>query len=93
MDAEKYDRNLNLFCPTCGGAHFEHETGVEEIIEMVKCASCGRSLTKDELLSENSENIHEHLSEIKEQVANDIAKEVKETLKKAFGGSKNIRIK
>jgi uncharacterized Zn finger protein (UPF0148 family) len=93
MDAEKYNRNVNLLCPTCGSTHFEYETGVEEIIEMVKCASCGRSLTRDELLSENSENIHEHLSEIQQQATKDIAKEVKDALKKAFGGSKNIRIK
>lgn len=93
METEKYNRNVNLFCPTCGSTHFEYETGVEETIEIVKCASCGRPLTRDELLNENSENIHEHLSELKEEVTKDIAKEIKDTLRKAFSGSKNIRIK
>jgi len=92
LNDEKYNRNISLLCPTCGGSHFEYETGVDETIEVAKCASCGRSITKDELLRENSENIHEHVSEMAEQVKNDLAKELQESLKKAFSGNKNIRI-
>ncbi len=93
MENEKYNRKVSLLCPTCGSTNFDYETGVDETIEVVKCASCGRSLTKDELIRENSENIQEHLSEIKDQVTKDMTKEMKETLKKAFHGNKNIRIK
>ncbi|EJG0271464.1 hypothetical protein DC877_RS06125 [Vibrio parahaemolyticus] len=57
------------------------------------CASCGREFNKDELIQENSENIDEHLSEIKEEVLKDVQDELRKTLKKAFSGSKNIRIR
>ncbi|HAX91386.1 MAG TPA: hypothetical protein DCY07_04160 [Rhodospirillaceae bacterium] len=93
MDAEKYDRSIGVLCPTCGCTQFEFEKGVDEVIELAKCASCGRKLSKDELIDENSENISEHVKEMGDQVMNDLAKELKDSLKKAFSGSKNIRIK
>jgi uncharacterized Zn finger protein len=93
MKDEKYQRSIGLQCPTCGCTDYEYEQGVDETIELAKCASCGRELTKDELIHENSENIQEHVSEIGKQVTEDLAKELKASLKKAFRGSKNIRIK
>ena len=57
------------------------------------CASCEREFNKDELIQENSENIEEHLSEMKEDVVKDVADELRKSLKKAFSGSKNIRFK
>ena len=76
MDTEKYNRNLSLLCPTCGCTQFEFKKGVDETIELAKCASCGREITKDELIKENSENISEHMKEIGSQVSKDLAKEV-----------------
>jgi predicted RNA-binding Zn-ribbon protein involved in translation (DUF1610 family) len=93
MDTEKYNRNVSLLCPTCGCTQFEFGKGVDETIEIAKCASCGRKLTKDELIQENSENISEHMREIGSQVTKYLAKEMKESFKKAFKGNKNIRIK
>lgn len=93
MKNEKYQRSIGLQCPTCGCTDYEYEQGVDETIELAKCASCGRELTKDELVRENSENIQEHVSEIGKQVTEDLAKELKASLKEAFTGSKNIRIK
>jgi transcription initiation factor IIE alpha subunit len=93
MDAEKYNRNVTLVCPTCGGTQFKYDKGVDETIEIAKCASCGRELTKDELIHENSENISEHVKEMGDEIIKDAAKEMKEALENAFKGSKNIRIK
>lgn len=93
MKDEKYNRSIGLQCPTCGCTSYEYEQGVDETIEVAKCASCGREMTKDELLQENSENIQEHISEVGKQVTDDLAKELKASLKKAFKGSKSIRIK
>lgn len=90
MDTSKYDRTIGLFCPTCGCSQFEHNENANEI---VKCASCGRELTRDELIHENNENISEHVKEIGQQVVKDVTKEFRESLKKMFAGSKNIRIK
>ncbi|ESK54713.1 ECs_2282 family putative zinc-binding protein [Acinetobacter tjernbergiae] len=93
MKNKNYNRNINLLCPTCGCSQFSFENGVDETIEIAKCASCGREVTKDELIHENSENISEHVKEIGKNVTDDIAKHLRESLKKAFKGSKNIRIK
>lgn len=93
MKNEKYQRSVEMLCPTCGCSSYEYEQGVDEIIEIVKCMSCGRELTKKELIRENDENIKKHLSEMTEEVKADIKKEFKASLKKVFGGSKNIRIK
>jgi len=93
MKDEKYSRKVNLLCPTCGCSHFLYRQGVDDAIEIAKCVSCGREITKDELIKENSENINEHFKEIGDQIVKDTAKELKESLKKAFKGSKNIRIK
>ncbi|MGP5505734.1 ECs_2282 family putative zinc-binding protein [Psychrobacter celer] len=93
MNNEKYDRNISSQCPTCGCTSFSHDEGVDETIQIVTCASCEREFNKDELMLENSENIDEHLSEIKSEMINDVANEIHQSLKKAFSGNKNIRFK
>lgn len=93
MKNKKYQKNVSMLCPTCGCSTYEYEQVVDETTEIVKCASCGRELTKDELINENSENINEHVSEMGEEIETDIAKELRASLKKAFRGNKNFRIK
>jgi len=93
MDSEKYRREIGALCPTCGASHFKFDQGADETIEMVECAACGRKMTKDELLFENSENIAEHVNEIGQEAVKDIAKEFKRSLKRSFSGSKYIKIK
>lgn len=92
MNSGKYDRNINMLCPTCGGDQFETGESADEATEIVKCASCGRVLTKDELIDENSETIEEHVKEMGAEAVKDLAKEMKESIRKAFRGNKNIRI-
>jgi uncharacterized Zn finger protein (UPF0148 family) len=93
MNADKYNRNIVLLCPTCGCSDFSNDEGVDQTIQVMTCASCGRELNRDELIRENSENIEEHFSEIKKEVIKDVADEFRKSLKKAFSGSKNIRLK
>lgn len=93
MKNKSYNRNISLLCPTCGCSQFLYENGVDETIEIAKCASCGREITKDELIHENSENISEHAKEIGKSVTNDITKQLRESLKKTFKSSKHIRLK
>lgn len=93
MDSSKYSRSVSLLCPTCGGAMFEFEQGVDQTIELGKCVRCGRQISKDELIRENGENISEHATEIGKDVAKDMAEELRKTLKDAFRGSKFIKIK
>jgi predicted RNA-binding Zn-ribbon protein involved in translation (DUF1610 family) len=93
MDAEKYNRSVTLLCPTCGGTQFSPVSPDNIESELQKCASCGREITRDELIRENSENINEHVNEIKKEVTKDVANELKKQLASAFKGSKFIKVK
>lgn len=93
MDTEKYNRSVTLLCPTCGGTQFSPVSPDDIESEIQKCASCGREITSDELIRENSENIDEHLNEIKKEVAKDVVSELKKQLAFAFKGSNFIKIK
>lgn len=93
MSPDKYNRQVTLVCPTCGGNQFETIDDVEKSTAIVKCISCNREFTKDELIRENRENIDENISEIKKQAVEDARKELKEAFKRAFKGNKNITIK
>ena len=93
MDAERYNRTLSLRCPTCAGDQFEFEHGVDETIELAKCAMCGRTLTKDELIRENSELVEAQTHEMGEEIVKDAAAQMRKALKNAFRGSKNIKFR
>ncbi|ATZ93961.1 ECs_2282 family putative zinc-binding protein [Dickeya fangzhongdai] len=89
LNPEKYNRKITLLCPVCGNSEMEY---VEES-EIVKCVGCGKVFTNDELIQENGVSIDVYVDEIKEKLTKDIQRQFKDTLKKAFKGSKNIRIK
>lgn len=93
MDSSKYTRMIEMQCPTCAGSHFSFEGDSEDELAIVTCAACGRRMTRAELRESNSENIEAHAKEIGKQAAQDIADELRKTLKNAFKGSKNITIK
>lgn len=93
MKDGKYDREVQLMCPTCGENNFHVLEGVDESTELVKCAHCERTITKDDLINENSENIQENINEMGEEAVKDLEKELKKTFKKAFKGNKNVRFK
>ncbi len=93
MGTDKHNRILSLRCPTCAGDQFEFEHGVDETIELATCASCGRTLTKDELIRENSELIDVQVNEIGAEMAKDAAAEMRRALKSAFKGNKNFKVR
>jgi predicted RNA-binding Zn-ribbon protein involved in translation (DUF1610 family) len=81
MDAAKYNRSVSLLCPTCGCDQFSQEGG-EETTEITKCTSCGREMTKDDLIRENSENVSAHMDEVKKEVLNDFRTQFKNIFQK-----------
>jgi hypothetical protein len=89
LNPEKYNRNINLLCPTCGGNHFESESGTAETVEILSCARCKRKMTKDDLIEANSENVSEHINEIRRELVED----VREQLKRAFSNNKFFKIR
>ena len=92
MDNEKYNRSVTLLCPTCGNSLLETQDSDPEK-EIIRCPLCSRSMTKEDLIRENAENIDANLDEVKKEVIKAIRKEFGDMLKKTFRGSKNIRIK
>jgi hypothetical protein len=84
MDASKYNREIRLLCPTCGGTQFECDETTDSDEQTVKCVQCNRETTKRALIDENSESINAHISEIGDEVVKDIGAELSKTLKKIF---------
>jgi len=93
LDTEKYNRSITLLCPTCGCTQFKSSETTNSESELLICASCGRELTRDELIRENSENIDEHVKEIGKEVTDEIGRELKKQLAATFKGNKFIKVK
>jgi len=93
MDADKYTRSVELLCPTCGNSILQQAEGDESEEKMIQCPSCNRTMSRDELIRENSATIDAAMDEMKTEVLADVEKELKNMLTNAFKGSKNIRIK
>ena len=89
MDAEKYNRSIPLQCPTCGSTEFKHS----EESDVVKCASCNREITRDELIRENRENLQDHAVEFAIEAVLDLGQLLMRSLQDAFKGNKFIKLK
>lgn len=89
MGTEKYGRSIRLICSTCAGSDFEydHEAGP------IRCKSCDRVFTRDELIAENGELIEAEIEEAKSEIVNDLKKDFREQLRRSFSGSKHVRIR
>ncbi|MBA4173719.1 MAG: hypothetical protein C0465_25340 [Ralstonia sp.] len=92
MDAEKYSRSITLLCPTCGSTDLTDQ-GADDGAQIAVCSSCGLEINKDDLISENSENIAAHVKEIGQEISRDFAAEIRKSLREAWGGSKYFKVK
>lgn len=93
MDAEKYNRSITLLCPTCGSVDLNTISGAEVADQIATCSGCGLEISRDDLISENSENIAAHVNEIGQELTRDFAAEMKKSLEKTFRGSKYFKVK
>lgn len=84
MDESKYNRNVELQCPTCGGSQFEYGEDIDADDAGVRCIGCDRSMTKAELIDANAENINQHVAEIGDDVVRDLQKDLGRIFKRAF---------
>lgn len=89
MDADKYARSIAMICPTCGHKDFEHDNEGGQL----RCVSCDRTFTRDELIRENGEVIEAEVAEVKAEVLKDVKSELQGMLRNAFKGSKHIKFK
>ena len=87
MSLRDHSRSIELRCSTCGGAEFKQGPTRNDC--PIECATCGRFFNREELIRENGEIIDNALGEVKA----DIAADFKAELRKAFRGSKSIKIR
>ncbi len=91
MKLDKLDREVRMYCPTCGGTDFSFVENDDE--ELVSCAQCERQIARSDLLEENSELLAETQNEIAKEAQKQIEAEMKKMLRNAFKGNKNIKFK
>lgn len=89
MDAEKYNRSVNLLCPTCGSTQFSHSGVGADTSEILTCSSCGLEISREDLIRANGENIHLHFKEM----GQDVIKDLKGEFAKHFRGNKFFKLK
>jgi len=89
MDASKYSRSIRLICPTCAHADFEYDKETDS--GPIRCTSCDRLFSREELLRENGEIIEAEVSEVKKEIVDYISKDFRASMRKAFSGSKHIK--
>lgn len=87
MTDEKYDRSVELICPTCGSTQFEYDEH-DDAVPMT-CASCSLSVSRSDLIAANGENIGVHV----EQITGEVVADLKKQLQQAFKGSKLFKVK
>ena len=81
-------RNVTMLCPVCGNDQFEslnpEWNDFSDAPDDIKfrCSDCGKVITKEDLLSENSEKIEVAIDEMKNDAVKEIEKELKKALKK-----------
>lgn len=91
MDANKYSRSIRLICPTCASADFEYDKETDD--GPIRCTSCNRVFSREELIRENGEIIEAEVSGVKKEIVDDITKDFRDSMRKAFSGSKHIKFR
>ena len=86
-----YNKSVQLRCISCGDSNFEFNDDKS----WIKCNRCGKEYHGgyDELVELNQDPINQALNKTKDELLSDLQKEMKETLKNAFKGNKNIKFK
>ncbi len=83
MDEEKYARAVALLCPTCGNSELEIRDKDTDA-ESVRCPSCDRVMSREELIREHRELIDANVEEMKAEVLTDTEKEFRAMFKRIF---------
>ena len=81
-------KEVSLICPTCGNDQFEAlDPSIQDLSEapaetMLRCSDCGLTISKEDLIRENSEKIEMAVDEMKQEAVKEFEKELKKALKK-----------
>lgn len=77
------EKSISMRCSICGNDQFSTvDERVEDIQEAddeveIKCSDCGRVVTKEQLIEENSEIISANIEDIKEEFIGELQKKFK----------------
>lgn len=82
---DDYERTLRLLCSTCGSGNFEYDEEKDD--GPVRCSSCDRVFTREELTRENGARIDAELEDMQEEVVADLERDLADSLRKAFSGT------
>lgn len=82
------EMSISLKCDVCGNDQFsvEDET-TGELLDapddtLVKCSDCGREVTKEEFIKENSHIIEANVEDFKADIMKELEKDLKKVFKK-----------
>lgn len=89
---KNYSKSIQLRCVVCGSAD-DFEFNKDKTY--IKCIKCNREYLGgyDELVELNKDLIEEEIELTKEEISRDVQKDLSDMLKKAFKGSKHIKVK
>lgn len=93
MKPNKYDIEITLLCPECGSSSFKYDRETTDSTSIVKCASCGRECSREQLIQDNKPQIEKRATQSGNEAVKDFAKEMRKSLEKAFRGNKNIKLR
>lgn len=80
-------RNITMRCSVCGNDMFSTvDTSIGGIQDaprsaQVRCCDCGYICTKEELISDNQENINANIEDVKKEAIYKFKKELEKSLK------------
>jgi len=82
------ERTITLKCSVCGNDQFSTvDETIEDLMDapgetLIKCSDCGRIVTKEELLKENSYIIDANVEDFKKDLIKSTEKDLKKIFKK-----------
>lgn len=89
---KNYNKSVRLRCVVCGS---DSDFEFNEDKTYIKCVKCNREYFGgyDELVGLNQTQIAESINAIKQDVKDDLEKDINDILKKAFKGNKFFKVK
>lgn len=77
-----YNRNVKLFCPTCGNDQFSTLEETDDLVNAsnetnIQCSDCKSVFTKAQLIDENQYVINENIEDLKREIIKDLEKGLK----------------
>lgn len=82
IDPKKYDCEVKMTCPDCNNTNLETREDTCKSIKPIKCTSCGKEFTKDELIKANEKTVKNKQKEIANKFSKDAKEEILNMLKK-----------